>query len=357
MGAAGLSIIIPFVGEYPQVLFTIQATAQMLIEKKTPFEIIAVNNYCQGVQRQAIGIAEKHGRLAHERFKATKPGEVTRYWVDELFQVCKDIPGTFEDRSGPAVQACAGKNPWLKYVAYDDRLSHWQAKAAGVKEASFDTLLFMDAHVVPTANIHEMYMEYRFGKNDNGFYWDMGTMHFPLTYKILEWHKLIYKLVFDQPHFWTYSFTGFRQANKPYEVPCMSTCGMMIGRHIYEMIGGWPVGLGIYGGGENFMNYTLAVTGYKKFIYPHATLFHHGDKRDYHYMYDDMIFNRMVAHYLFDGERGVRLFEQNSKGRPAVLKQLREQAIEMHQAQRRKIKSIQKYDIHEWAKPWLEADK
>lgn len=345
---AGLSIIIPFVGEYPQVLFTIQSTAQILIEKGTPFEIIAVNNYCDEVKAQADNIAA--GQL--RRIAQEIPGSKVEDAVEEIYKLHRAIPSTWEDRSGPAVKACAGKNSWLKYVEYDERLSHWQSKAAGVKEAEFDTLLFLDAHVVCSGGIHEMFLKYRFEYDDNGFYWDNGTMHFPLTYKILEWRRLIYKLVFEEPHFWSYSFTGFRPANDPYEVPCMSTCGMMIARHIYDQIGGWPIGLGIYGGGENFMNYTLAVTGYKKFIYPDATLYHHGDKRDYHYNYDDMIINRMIAHYLFAGEEGVQLFRNNSKGKPAVLQRMMDDVIEKHRDHRERIKLIQKYTIHEWSKKW-----
>ena len=354
---AGLSIIIPFVGEYPQVLFTIQSTAQMLLEKKTPFEIIAVNNYCEEAKGQAYNIAAKKAAWIVERIARWNPEDVrikAKDGFEEIFEIQKSVPPTWEDKSGPAVKACAERNPWLKYIEYTDRLSHWQSKRVGVEMSKYDTLLFLDAHVITSAKIHEMFMTYRFAHNGkDGYYYDKGTMHAPLTYKILEWRKLIYKVVFDAPHFWTYSFTGFRENSEPYEVPCMSTCGMMISRWLYDEIGGWPIGLGIYGGGENFMNYTLAVTGYKKYIYPHATVFHHGEKRDYHYNYDDMVTNRMIAHYLFDGERGLKLFRNNSKGRPNVLDQFVEKVMADHKGHREKIRSIQKMDIHEWAKPWL----
>jgi hypothetical protein len=346
----GLSIIIPFVGEYPQVLFTIQATAQMLLGAKTPFEIIAVNNYCAEVKEQADNIAGKSALklingFAGEEIRDPK-GKMD---LGFLYAAANDIPATWEDKSGPAIEACAGKNPWLKYIKYDRRLSHWQAKATGVLESEYDTLLFMDAHTIPTPTITDMFMKYRFGKDKNGFYWDQGTMHFPLTYKILEWRRLIYKLKIEEPHFWSYAFTGFRDSEEPYEVPCMSTCGMMISRHIYNSLGGWPKTLGIYGGGENFMNFSLAVTGYKKFIYPQATLFHHGDRRDYHYNYNDMIINRMTAHYLFDGDHGLNLFRDNSKGNKSTLKALAEYVKAENKEQRGMINIIQEYTIREWA--------
>ena len=57
--------------------------------------------------------------------------------------------------------------------------------------------------------------------------------------------------------------------------------------------------LRIHGGGENFMNYTLSVLGKHKWIYSWGTLFHHGEKRSYHYVYDDYIRNKILAAYLF----------------------------------------------------------
>jgi glycosyltransferase involved in cell wall biosynthesis len=48
---AELSVIIPFCNEYPQILFTIQSIAQELRDR-VDFEIIAVNNYCDEVEKQ-----------------------------------------------------------------------------------------------------------------------------------------------------------------------------------------------------------------------------------------------------------------------------------------------------------------
>lgn len=98
------------------------------------------------------------------------------------------------------------------------------------------------------------------------------------------------------------------------------------------------------------MNYTLSVAGYKKYIYPDVTLFHHGEKRDYHYNYDDMLYNRMTAHYLFRGKEGLWLFKKWSKGRPATLNSMAERCYEQHKDHRERIKKIQKMDIRDWAK-------
>jgi glycosyltransferase involved in cell wall biosynthesis len=349
MYKTGLSVIIPFVGEYPQVLFTIQSIAQSLLPYGCEFEIIAVNNYCQYVEDQSRVIIDKKIKLINQFYISGKGLN-----TEDFTEIVESMPA-LQDRSGPAVKACAGRNPWLKYIEYKDRLSHWQAKRVGVDAAQYDTLLFADAHVVPSFSLFDMFMCYRFKNDEDGFYFDNGTMHMPLTYKILEWRKLIYKMVIEgkDMHFWTYSFTPFRGNEKtPFEVPCMSTCGMMISRYIYDKIGPWPSGLGIYGGGENFMNYTLAVTGYKKYIYPGTVLHHHGDKRDYHYEYDDMVYNRMTAHYLFGGKRLLDLFTQHTKGRPSVLDDMNQNCYMEHKDHRERIKAIQKYEIKEWAEKW-----
>lgn len=344
-----LSIIIPFVGEYPQVLFTIQATAQSLLQSDNiDFEIIAVDNWCDESKEQA-------NKSAISAISKTK-----QCWDENIltpqaiFDIHKSIYPTYDNPSGASIKACARGNDWLKYVKYEDRLSHWQAKRVGVENSEGDILLFMDAHCIPNG-IEEMFYEYTKLPKRTGLDYDYkfkGTLHMPLTYKILEWRKLIYKMKIEQDYFFHYSFTGFREDRDSYEVPCMSTCGMMISREIYDAVGGWPTGLGIYGGGENFMNYTLSVCGYKKFIYPNATLFHHGEKRDYHWIYDDHVKNRMIAHYLFGGISLLKNFVSISKGRPVVLDRLAAEAIDEHREQREKIKSIQRYSIYEWVKNW-----
>jgi hypothetical protein len=363
-----LSIIIPFVGEYPQVLFTVQATAQMLLPTGIDFEIIAVDNWCEQARGQAKVSAQKQ-LSAFERkyeealkFKLSNPNTEENQMkvekmlpvIEDIFEMHKSVYPTYENKSGAAIEACSRGHEWLQYVKYDECLSHWQAKTAGVNASSGRNLLFMDSHCVPSVGIDKMLHEYErtFFK-----YNEKGTFHMPLTYKILEWRRLIYKLVIDEEAFYSYSFTGFRPAEEPYEVPCMSTCGMMISRKIFDAIGGWPVGLGIYGGGENFMNYTLAVCGFKKWIYPHVILHHHGEKRDYHYIGDDTVKNRMIAHYLFGGEDLLWRFTAHQRGSTSVLQRLANQALHDHTDHRAKIKEIQKMTIEEWTSQWKGDDQ
>ena len=346
-----LSIIIPFVGEYPQILFTIRSVAEEFIGTDIDFEIIAVNNYCKEVETQAFNsLIRTKDMLSKVIFR-----EGRELMITDMIKAHKEIMCTYEDKSGTAIAAAVKGNNWLKYFEYTGRLSHWQAKRMGVEESSGRILLFLDAHVLSSkGSLVNMYEDYCTSQNfDGDYYCEIGTFHLPLTYKILEYHRLIYKIVVDNDVFYSYSFTPYRENVMPYEVPCMSTCGMMINRDIYRVIGGWPEGLGIYGGGENFMNYTLAVCGYKKFIYPFGALYHHGEKRDYHYVYDDLIKNRMIAHYLFGGEDLLKRLAKTMKGNPQRLEQLAREAVDESKIQRGLIKSYQKTTIEEWARQWL----
>lgn len=304
-----LSIIIPFVGEHPQVLFTIQAAAQQFIDR-TEFEIIAIDNYIEG-----------HPRISSPT-----------------------------NDSGPAIACTQKGNPWLKYVEFKDELSHWQAKRYAVSKSSGKYLMFLDSHVIPSRDaLFGMFNAYR-----GSDYQHRGSMHLPLTYKILEYHRMIYKLVVDHECFYSYSFTPFPVDKKEcFDVPCMSTCGMIISREIYDKIGGWPSTLTTYGGGENFLNFTLGVCGYEKTIYPSGTLFHHGAPRNYSYEYDGFIYNRLLSHYLFGGKSLLDRFKKVAKGKPAAIEQLAAKALRDGAKQRQHIKQSQKMIIEEWRSKWM----
>lgn len=310
---AELSIIIPFCNEYPQVLFTIQSIAQEL-RGRVDFEIIAINNYCDEVKKQGIE----------------------------------------EDKGFEAVLASEKANPWLKVLHYKDKLSHWQAKNFGVQESSGKFLWFCDAHCMVSRDaLFKMFNYYRDVHKELN-----GSIHLPLTYKILESHKLIYKLVYNpeigEVH---YSFTGYRNCegsifNYHYQVPCMSTCGAMITRELYDQLEGWPIELGIYGGGENFSNFTLAILGKSVNIFCGEPLFHHGDKRGYSWNYNDYTKNRIIATYMFGGEALARKYAKHRKGNQVIINQILEDVLYKCKKHRELIKMQQKISIEDWLAKW-----
>ncbi|MBW2044793.1 MAG: glycosyltransferase [Deltaproteobacteria bacterium] len=303
-----LSVIVPFCNEYPQVLFTVRNIAEELRER-VDFEIITVNNYCHEVK----------------------------------------VQGYDQDGSHDALAATVKGNRWLKVLSYDKKLSHWQAKNLAVRESTSKFLWFADAHcMVSRDGLFDMFCYYR--KHHDDLH---GTLHLPLTYKIMEWHRLIYKLVDNvdrgDVH---YSFTRFREAQEPYAVPCMSTCGMMMSRDIYNELGGWPEELGIYGGGENFTNFTLAILGYRIHIWPFGVLYHHGDKRGYSWNYNDYTRNRTIATYMFGGKALAKRFIAQRKGRREVLQSILDDVFTTCADHRALIKSRQKMTIEEWLRRW-----
>jgi len=325
-----LSIIIPFAREFPQVLFTIKNIAEELIDR-VDFEIIAIDNFCDQLSKQNYTCP--NCQTAHAGFK--------------------------NDKGGEAIKACERMWPWLKYVQYNDKLSHWNAKNYGVKKSTGDVLWFCDSHCVINRdslfNMFEYYVTNEmFGSSLN------GTLHLPLTYKILEAHRTIYKPVLNiDKGEYAYALTNYREEEFPYKVPAMSTCGMMMSIDIFNKLRGWPSEMGIYGGGENYINFTMAVMGMNKWIFPgkRNCLAHHGEKRGYHYLYDDFIRNKILATYLFGGKGVANLFIQHAKGRPPVLKSMLDSVIANNKTRREYIKSQSVIKIEAWAETWLRSQQ
>jgi hypothetical protein len=309
---AELSVIIPFVNEYPQVLFTIRSIMEEL-RGRVDYEIIVVDNYCKSME----------------------------------------LKGHHKDLGAESISAVVGGTDRLKLLRKKDKLSHWNAKHLAIEHSTAPILWFADAHVVPSRDsLFEMFKYYQ----KNHLELD-GTLHMPLTYQILEWRYLIYKLDVDlslgKVH---YSFDDFRQSGAPYQVPCMSSCGMMITKSLYDYIGGLPPQLGAYGGGENFINFTLAVLGKKVWIWPGLPLYHHGARRGYPINGKDIMRNRGIATYLFGGQHLLRLLMSNVPdrfvGNDLVREKVCHQIISQCLEHREMIKTRQVSSIEEWVSKW-----
>jgi glycosyltransferase involved in cell wall biosynthesis len=330
---AELSIIIPSVQEYPQNVFTFQNIWCELADEGIDFEILFVDNWCKEIEQQLIAA-----------------GKVI---VDAATQ--KRLPA--EDKGRAYMQDRAKSLPFLKFLHYDKKLSHWNAKNLAVQNSTGQFLWFVDAHCILSKNsLVNTFKYYRDHYEELN-----GTLHFPISYMTEKRGlELIYKLVADvegtgEIH---YSFTRYPHAAKhlkPFEVPCMSMCGAMMTRQIYDDMGGWPEALGIYGGGENFMNFTLAVLGMKHWIMPERPLYHFADKRGYHWYHDDWVRNRMVSMFIFGGHEILKRWTLHRKGDRLVLEKLRTQAMERAADHRSLIKGKQKLSIEEWIKKWKVA--
>lgn len=312
----------PYVNEWPQIAFTIRAVAEEL--KEIEFEIIAIDNYCDQVKAQNHMPDRGHRGLSTQK------------------------------KQDSHIEVVSKKHSWLKYIRYNKKLSHWNAKRKGIEASSGETFLFLDSHVMPSKNLlTSMYNFYKTKKNP------FFSLHAPLAYHILENNRLIYAMQNEtEKGIYHYRFCTCPKPkadlkDNMFEVPCMSTCGMMMSRKLYDRIGGFPKSLGIYGGGENFINFTMAVMGFKKIIFnAGGTLYHHGDKRNYSWNYTDYHSNRLIATYLFGGEKQAIKYVQNIKGNPNLIKTIYEDALTKNKTQRKLIKGRQIINIEEWH--WLD---
>jgi glycosyltransferase involved in cell wall biosynthesis len=374
-----ISVCVPFVGEYPQVEFTIRSVAEEL-GHFCDFEILAIDNWCDQVEQQGREPDEDHDRvlflhtIAEDMFQLwhgviaeeiaqhgeSRVGQILKEQLSQLsYEIIEKRAASWEPDQGHqhtnkdgklvmgAIQSWSRKHPWLKHVRYDEKLSHWNAKRVGVEASSSPVLLFLDAHVIPSRDA--FLAQYRWFEVLQKTEGPDITLHLPLTYHILENHRLIYRLVDErETGNIAYSFCGYRESAQPYEVPCMSTCGMMMTRKLYDKLGGWPRELGIYSGGEHWLNWTGATCGVRKFIVPNRTLHHHGAKRAYHYTYDDALRNRAIANYLFGGEEYLDRYIKYKKGRDAVKAFIRDDVLKSCAEHRELIKAQQVCTIDEW---------
>ena len=271
-----LSIIIPFAQEHPQTAFTVQAI-YCVLRDRCDFEIIVIDNHCLELQCQL------------------------------------DIKGEKRDNGGDYLSSLANEyRPWLKYLSYSEKLSHWQAKNMGVINSDGEFLWFIDAHCVPSQGSLRKMLSYYQAHHEQLH----GTLHMPISYMLERpGLELIYKLVVDAKRGSVgYAFTRYKEADQPYQVPCMSTCGMMMSRQIYNEIHGWPTELGIYGGGEHYLNFVLATLGYTVNIMPVHPVYHYAAPRGYHWNYNDYHRNRCIATYMFGGEKWAYRYIKNIKG-------------------------------------------
>jgi glycosyltransferase involved in cell wall biosynthesis len=322
-----LSCIIPFCNEHPMIEVTLRSLANELAAGGIDFEIIAVDNWTEDVGKQQDA---KTGRPFGR------------------------------DRGHDLVASMSSVIPWLRRLEYNERLSHWQAKNFAIENSSSPFLYFCDAHVmVHPGALCEMFKFY----SDSDALRKNATIHLPLTYHILEEKRLIYSLRW-RPEFndLDYTFCAARTlepGEECYEVPCMSTCGMLASREVLNRIGGWPKTLGIYGGGEHFINYTMAVLGMKKFIFGENPLYHHGAPRGYRWNAVDYERNRLTAAFLFGGasfayEHASKRSPRNFPNKRVLQGICREVVNDPYLCEfRDRIKAAAVIDIHDFIESWL----
>jgi len=321
-----LSIIIPFIQEFPQILFTVRSLHEEL--RDIDHEIIVVDNLTSNAKLQLES-------------KNIKP----------------DLCHEHLDKDGKNALSCLaiaqrhGGANWLRYLYYGDIFSCWQARNYGILNSKSPFIMLIDAHCVPSRDsIVNMFRYYQKNWAKLG-----GSIHLPLTYQILEARKLIYSFDYQPDKgLCQYSFCGIPKQydGTIFEVPCMSSCGMMCHRDLFNQIGLFP-NKGIYSGGEHFLNFVMAIIGKKKWVYNKygAVLHHHGAKRQYNFTWDCLQYNRITSNLMFGGEKWVDLYINNLTIDDKSKSRLRSKVMEDQEllAHRKKIENMQIIDIEDWA--------
>jgi len=316
-----LSVIIPYCNEYPMIMATIRSVHEEL--KGIDHKIVAVDNYCEEVRAQ--------GREPDSCHTHIKDG--------------KEVEGH--------IQSMSRITPWLQYMRFDKMLSHWQAKKFAIDNTDSPFIMFVDAHCIPSRDgLSSMfrYYEEHYKELD-------GTTALPLSYHLIEDRRLIYKLVFDETSGQCeYTFTSMpKRSELVFQVPCMSSCGGLLTRDLYNLTGGFPQ-RSAYSGGEQFLNFTLAVLGKKVWIYNNGgVLHHHGAPRGYSYNWHGYQVNRAAAALCFGGEKWLTLYlnRLDLKGVAQNVKdEIYKEAMLLAGEQRKTIETKQIITIEEWAKQW-----
>ena len=255
-----LSVIIPHYHEHPQLLFTLQSLLYQL--KGINHEIILIDN--------ADTPQHDHRELDTSKYIKMKQD--------------------------------SGLLPTVKSLHYTDCLSHWQAKNFGCEQATPEgVFLFLDAHVLLAPNIISTMV-------DNYLYIkEPATLHLPISYMLEPEvsHELVYKLVHDLDRgILDYKFTPLNNPGKAlFEVPCMSTCGMMVDKDVFfKVYKGWPSSLGNYSGGEHYINFVGALLGVKHYVVDLGPVHHYAAPRAYNLNYNDVYRNRAITMFLVGGE-------------------------------------------------------
>jgi glycosyltransferase involved in cell wall biosynthesis len=318
-----LSIIVPFANEYPSIRYTLDSIMANCVEIPFSSEVILVNNFCRAVERQ--GFAEDDG---------------WRYLKD--FKEKNDVP-------------------WLTLLHYEEKLSHWNARNFGVKHSTGNILFFLDGHVILPPDQLE-YLLWAYQHHVRG----EGSLHLPISnLNDLPNRKNIYRMRVNRSlgvlHYVFHHF-DMRTDAPVLEVPCMSACGLMISREIWDHMEGYPQALGIYGGGENYMNFALPLLGYKHFVLQTGNLKHLNAPRGYRFDGIDWLRNRLIAAFLIGGNRWAEacmsgmLKAKKASGRS--LRGLLEEVVYNSDliARRDRIEDAMKITLDEWIEGWRRTE-
>jgi len=332
-----LSIIIPYAGEYPHLHYTLQSLWCDL-NGVVDFEVLAIRN---GPKTTQQGFPDGHPLHDNEA--------AIRVMTDDF-----------------------RRTPWLRHLEYSEKLSCWGARNFGVRESRAENLLFLDAHC---------------GFGGLWFtrglrYWlDTGNgepCHFPIADFLKpddQWKQYAIDVDMDSGIFSHHNTAYDGRRDNRFDdtigwksVPASPNCGLMCRKDIItDVLEYWPDELGQYGGGENYFNGTMALTGHEiTMIDPGRPIYHWHIpgvwSRDHKPTVQSWARNIMIATYLVCGEEWLHRLMQKAHEKfypintasPIHTGKYLEEILESGslRARRERIKAKSVTTIEEWAKKW-----
>ena len=163
-------------------------------------------------------------------------------------------------------------------------------------------LLFLDSHVIPSPGSFRRLIEYHDG-------WK-GVAHCAVNYWLEFEHKTLYGYRWQPEKFWG---TWTRTKPKPpdYKVIMSGTSSSLIDRDVFFEIGKFNEHLGIYGGGEPYIDLKVQMFGYDVRMPPNCRLWHLTEPRGYNWNNKDLHRNFMIAAFALGGEEFLEPVYQN----------------------------------------------
>jgi len=240
--ACEVSIIIPSRNEFKNLIWTLQGLQLEL--QDVDYEIIVVLNQCEEKEQERL----------------------LKYWP-----------------------VSTGR---LKVLAYDEKPSCWQARNFGASQARGDYLLFCDSHVLLTPGSLRGALKYH-----REF---KGILHFGINYWLDHPERTLFQYKWQPQKFWG-AWTRIKPEPPDYRILMSGLAGTMIDRSIFQELGGFHPALGIYGGGEPYLDLKTQMHGYQVRCHPDYQLYHLAERRGYCWNNDDLWRNFMIASYALGG--------------------------------------------------------
>ncbi len=185
------------------------------------------------------------------------------------------------------------KLPWFNLVEYNNTQSGWQARNLGASLAKGKYILFADAHIYPKDGAFQGLVESHEG-------WK-GIAHCPLCY-FYDPTRPNYGYVWQPYKFWG-RWTRLVPRSETGDVPLSGASTLLIDRDVFEEVHGFHPALGIYGGGETYLDLKVQMFGYKVRMAVDHHIYHLTETRGYRWNNENFRFNKMLAAFTIGGEK------------------------------------------------------